>query len=159
METINRFGWNYVCVTGGEPLLQPSVIPLLEALITQKYVVSLETNGALSTADVPKAVHIILDVKCPQSNMSKKNDWSNLSRLRPHDEVKFVIADRTDYEWTKQVILKYSLFAMVEQILLSPVFGELLPSDLVTWMLEDNLPARLNLQIHKYIWEPAKRGV
>jgi 7-carboxy-7-deazaguanine synthase len=156
---IEHYGWRYVCITGGEPLLQPAVIPLLEALVLKKYVVSLETNGALSTARVPNAVRVILDVKCPQSGMSEKNDWSNLSRLRPYDEVKFVIADRLDYEWAKQVIAQHALFAKVEQVLLSPVFGELFPEDLVTWMAEDNLPARLNLQIHKYIWEPTKRGV
>lgn len=159
MDTIERFGWKHVCVTGGEPLLQPSTILLLEALLSKTYIVSLETNGALSTKDVPPSVHVILDVKCPQSGMSNKNEWSNLSRLQIHDEVKFVIADRSDYEFAKKVISQYNLFDKTNTVLLSPVFGELSPQELIAWMTEDKLPARLNLQIHKYIWDPAKRGV
>ncbi len=159
IDTIKQFGWNYICITGGEPLIQPSVIPLLQALVDQKYIVSCETNGAVSTADVPHEVRVILDVKCPQSGMSDRNDWSNITRLRSHDEVKFVIADRSDYEWARQVAAQYCLFDKGLEVLFSPVFGELAPSDLVRWMTDDKLHARLNLQIHKYIWEPSKRGV
>ena len=159
MDTIEQFGWKYVCVTGGEPLLQPSTILLLKALVSKTYIISLETNGTLSTKDVPDSVHVILDVKCPQSGMSNKNEWSNLLRLHRHDEVKFVIADRSDYEFAKQVISQYNLFDRTNNVLLSPVFGELSPEELVAWMTKDKLPARLNLQIHKYIWEPSKRGV
>lgn len=159
MDAIKQFGWKHVCITGGEPLIQPSVIPLIKTLLAHHYLVSIETNGAVSTAFVPQEAKIVLDVKCPDSGMSERNDWSNLARLRPHDEVKFVIADRSDYEWSQQVIVQYDLFAKVEQVLLSPVFGELAPSELVAWMVKDKLPARLNLQIHKHIWEPSKRGV
>jgi 7-carboxy-7-deazaguanine synthase len=159
MGSIEHFGWQYVCITGGEPLLQPSVIPLMERLVSKKYVVSLETNGAFSTEKVPIEVKVILDVKCPQSGMSEKNEWSNLHRLHHHDEIKFVIADKNDYEWAKQVIKKYSLFDKAGEILFSPVFGELHPKDLVAWMAKDHLQARLNLQVHKFVWEPATRGV
>lgn len=159
IDTVDQFGWRYVCVTGGEPLAQPNVILLLDQLLSKNRVVSLETNGAFSTANVPPLVHIILDVKCPQSGMAEKNDWSNLSRVRRHDEVKFVLADRVDYEWAKEVISKYSLLTKAGNVLLSPVFGELPPKELVKWMVEDKLPARVNLQIHKYIWTPTQRGV
>lgn len=159
MDAVTRFGWKYVCVTGGEPLLQPAAISLLEALVRNHYSVSLETNGALSTADVPHDVRIILDVKCPQSGMHEHTDWSNLTRLRPDDEVKFVIADRSDFEWACSVIADHGLFDRGDRNLFSPVFGELDPKTLVEWMIKEKIPARLNLQIHKYIWDPSVRGV
>ena len=159
MNTIEQFGWRHVCVTGGEPLLQTSVIPLLHTLIEKNYVVSLETNGSLSTVDVPEGIHVILDIKCPNSGMSESNDWSNLSRLTSRDEVKFVITDRIDYDWAKETISKYSLFDKAGHVLLSPVADELDPKDLVDWMVRDKLPARLNIQLHKVVWEPLKRGV
>jgi 7-carboxy-7-deazaguanine synthase len=132
---------------------------LMQELVAQRYVVSLETSGALPTTDVPEQVHTILDVKCPGSGMNHTNAWSNLSRLRTHDEVKFVIADRQDYDYAKGVIAQHHLLDRTTNILLSPVYGELAPDRLVNWMIEDKLPCRLNMQVHKAVWEPSQRGV
>ena len=159
LDQIYRFGWRHVCVTGGEPLIQPSTIPFLDHLLADDHIVSLETNGAISTEHVPRGVRVILDVKCPKSGMSDRNDWSNLSRLTPLDEVKFVLADRDDYDWAKEVISSHDLFAKAGHVLLSPVYRELDPSNLVAWMIQDRLPARLNLQLHKVVWSPTTRGV
>ena len=159
LDQIYRFGWRHVCVTGGEPLIQPSTIPFLDRLLADDHIVSLETNGAISTEHVPRGVRVILDVKCPKSGMSDRNDWSNLSRITPLDEVKFVLADRDDYDWAKEVISSHDLFAKAGHVLLSPVYRELDPSNLVAWMIQDRLPARLNLQLHKVVWSPTTRGV
>ena len=158
-DQLRRFGWRHVCVTGGEPLLQPAVYPFLDRLLADDHIVSLETNGAVSTEQVPRGIRIILDIKCPGSGMSDHNDWTNLSRLTPLDEVKFVLADRNDYDWAKNIIASHDLFAKAGHILLSPVYRELNPSDLVAWMLQDRLSARLNLQLHKVVWGPTTRGV
>lgn len=159
LDQIHRFGWRHVCVTGGEPLIQPAIYPFLDHLLADDHIISLETNGAISTEQVPRGVRIILDIKCPQSGMSDRNDWSNLSRLTPLDEVKFVLANRTDYDWAKNVITSYNLFAKAGHVLLSPVYRELDPSNLVAWMIQDRLAARLNLQLHKVVWSPTARGV
>jgi 7-carboxy-7-deazaguanine synthase len=121
--------------------------------------VLLETGGHRSTARVPEPVVTILDVKCPASGESGKNDWSNLDRLRPHDEVKFVVADRQDYEYARDVIAHHDLAHRAAAIHLSPVHGTLNPRTLSEWVLADRVPARVQLQIHKYIWDPATRGV
>ena len=159
LDQVRRFGWRHVCVTGGEPLIQSATIPLLEHLLSEDHIVSLETSGAVSTEQTPRGVRIILDIKCPKSGMSDHVDWSNLSRLTPLDEVKFVLVDRSDYDWAKQVIASHSLFSKAGHILLSPVYQELDPSDLVAWMIQDRLPARLNLQLHKTVWNHSARGV
>lgn len=159
MSQVKSLGCRYVCVTGGEPLLQPNVLSLLEMLIEADYKVSLETSGSLSTEKVPAKISIILDIKCPGSQMSHKNLWSNLDILRSHDQVKFVIQNIEDYQYAKDVCKKYQLFDKVEEVLFSPVFGILNPQDLVEWMLNDCLPVRLNLQIHKFIWSPNQKGV
>lgn len=159
MEQVSSNGCSHVCVTGGEPLLQPNVFLLLDSLCKKNYIVSLETSGSLSTEAVPAEVHIILDVKCPGSKMEHKNLWSNLDRLRTHDQVKFVIQDQKDYEYSKNICEKYDLFQKVQEVLFSPVFGQLNPQELVQWILNDQLPVRLNLQIHKYIWSPNTKGV
>lgn len=149
----------YVCITGGEPLLQPPIHLLMQQLCDRNYILSLETGGSLSTEKVDPRVHVILDVKCPGSGMSEKNEWSNLHRLRKKDEVKFVIDGEEDYLYAKQICYTYSLFEKVDTILFSPVYGKLDPKDLINWVLSDRLPVRLNLQIHKYIWGPEKKGV
>lgn len=159
LSQVNSFGCQYVCVTGGEPLLQSNVLPLMAKLCHEGYTVSLETGGSLATELVDPQVHIILDIKCPGSQMDHKNRWSNLDHLRSHDQVKFVIQDLQDYEYAKDICKNYQLFNKVNEILFSPVFGILNPQELVQWILEDQLPVRLNLQMHKFIWSPDKKGV
>jgi 7-carboxy-7-deazaguanine synthase len=159
LAEVERIDCPLVEVTGGEPLLQKEVYPLMQALIDRGRTVLLETGGHRSTADVPEAVVTILDVKCPGSGESDHNDWSNLDRLRPHDEVKFVATDRTDYEYARDVITRYRLAERAAAIHLSPAHGTLSPRLLSEWVLADHLPARVQLQLHKYIWEPETRGV
>ncbi len=156
VATSLQFGLDTVEVTGGEPLAQPAAIPLLKALCDHFPRVLLETSGALSTAEVDPRVHIILDIKAPGSGESHRNDESNWRRLRSHDEVKFVLADRSDYEWARE-IFKAQAFAV--PVHFSPVHGKLDPQPLVDWIVEDRLTARLQLQQHKYIWDPTTKGV
>jgi 7-carboxy-7-deazaguanine synthase len=159
MEEVDRFECPLVEVTGGEPLLQEDVYPLLNALLDRGRTVLLETGGHRSTARVPDPVVTILDVKCPGSGEAHRNDWSNLDRLRPQDEVKFVVRDRADYEYARDVIGRYSLGGRAGAVHLSPVHGTLEARLLSEWVLADRLPARVQLQIHKFIWEPGTRGV
>lgn len=159
LETVERNGSPYVCVTGGEPLLQKGAFTLMKELCEKGYSVNLETGGGVSTAEVDPRVKIILDVKCPASGMTHKMVWDNLLRLRSHDEVKFVLENREDYIFAKEICEKYSLYGTVEEVLFSPVHGVLDPKDLTSWILEDRLPVRLNLQWHKYIWGASVRGV
>jgi 7-carboxy-7-deazaguanine synthase len=156
---VDGFACPLVEVTGGEPLLQEEVYPLMERLLERGRTVLLETGGHRSTARVPERVVTILDVKCPGSGESEKNDWSNLDRLRSHDEVKFVVQDRGDYDYARDVIRRYHLPGRVNAIHLSPVHGVMSPRTLSEWVLQDNLPVRVQLQLHKYIWDPATRGV
>ena len=153
------FGCDLVEVTGGEPLLQDDVYPLMEALLAQGRTVLLETGGHRTTERVPEAVVTILDVKCPASGESHRNLWENLGRLRPHDEVKFVVQDRADYEYARDVIAGYGLAGRAAAIHLSPVHGVLPPAELAAWVLADRIPARVQLQVHKLIWSPDTRGV
>jgi len=146
-------------ITGGEPLLQEDVYPLMDRLLAGGRTVMLETGGHRPIARVPRAVRKIVDVKCPGSGESAKNDWNNLALLAPHDEVKFVVADRVDYEFARDVIARYDLANRAGAVLMSPVHGVLDPKTLSEWMLADHLPARLQLQLHKYIWSPSTRGV
>jgi 7-carboxy-7-deazaguanine synthase len=146
-------------VTGGEPLLQEEVYPLMDALLADGRTVLLETGGHRSTARVPAPVVAIVDVKCPGSGEAHRNDWSNLDRLRAHDEVKFVIKDRVDYEYARDVVRQRDLAARAAAVLFSPVHGVLDPKDLSAWVLADRLPVRVQLQVHKYIWDPNTRGV
>lgn len=146
-------------VTGGEPLLQPDVYPLMQRLLDAGKTVLIETGGHRSIAQVPPGVIRIVDVKCPGSGESGKNDWSNLARLAPKDEVKFVIADRADYEFARDVLQREKLVDRVNAVLFSPVHGELDPKLLAEWVIADRLPVRVQLQIHKYIWSPDTRGV
>jgi 7-carboxy-7-deazaguanine synthase len=154
---------SYACplveVTGGEPLLQEDVYPLMQALIDRGRTVLLETGGHRTTVRVPEEVVTILDVKCPGSGEAHRNDWTNLDRVRPHDEVKFVIKDRSDYEFARDIVARYDLARRAAAIHFSPVHGVLDPKTLSEWVLADRLPVRLQLQLHKYIWEPRTRGV
>jgi 7-carboxy-7-deazaguanine synthase len=159
VDMVNNFGWKYVCVTGGEPLAQQYTPALIQELLNNDYIVSLETNGAMAIDEVPYKTYIILDVKCPGSGMSTKNIIENLTKLRQHDEVKFVLADDQDYLWAKDMIFQYNLFQKVQHVLLSCVWGKLSPQDLVSWIQKDKLPVRVNVQLHKYLWDPKTRGV
>jgi 7-carboxy-7-deazaguanine synthase len=152
-------GCDLVEITGGEPLLQKGVHALIAALLESGRTVMIETSGASDVSALDPRVIKIMDLKCPGSGESARNLWSNLDRLGGSDEIKFVIADRTDYEWARGVIGAHRLAARVNAVLLSPVLGELEPATLAAWMLEDRLPARLQLQIHKHIWPPDRRGV
>jgi 7-carboxy-7-deazaguanine synthase len=152
-------GCPLVEITGGEPLLQDDVYPLMERLLADGYTVMLETGGHRPIDRVPAAVVKIVDVKCPASGESAKNEWRNLDRLAPHDEVKFVVQDRPDYEYAKDVIARHDLPARAAAVLMSPVHGVLDPRTLSEWMLADRLPARLQMQLHKLVWSPTTRGV
>jgi 7-carboxy-7-deazaguanine synthase len=158
--------------TGGEPMLQErELLPLMDRLLEKGYTLMIETSGERPLAKVPKAVHKIMDVKCPASGESGRFHLENLEALTTRDEVKFVISDRADYEFARELIHQHNLAARCGQILLSPAFSKtptpqrtadncvLDPRLLVEWMLSDHVPARLSLQIHKFIWEPLKKGV
>jgi 7-carboxy-7-deazaguanine synthase len=159
VAAVEAFGSPLVEITGGEPLLQEDVYPLMDRLLAAGRTVMLETGGHRPTMRVPAAVLKIVDVKCPASGESDRNDWSNLDRLEPHDEVKFVVQDRADYDFAREVIARYDLPSRVAAVLMSPVHGVLEPKTLSEWMLADRLAARLQLQLHKYIWSPMTRGV
>ena len=146
-------------VTGGEPLLQPDVYPLMRRLLDAGKTVLIETGGHRSIADVPPGVIRIIDVKCPGSGESGKNDWSNFAHLTKTDEVKFVIADRGDYEFAKAIVVREHLPGRVNAVLFSPVHGELAPKQLSEWVIADRLDVRVQLQVHKFIWSPETRGV
>jgi 7-carboxy-7-deazaguanine synthase len=146
-------------LTGGEPLLQPEVFPLMTELADAGKTVLLETSGAHDIRPVERRVHIILDLKCPDSGEMHRNLWSNLEVLKPNDQIKFVIASRCDWDWTAMVIRERKLDERF-QCLVSAVFGAVEPIDLAQWLLASGLnQIRLQLQLHKYIWEPNKRGV
>jgi 7-carboxy-7-deazaguanine synthase len=160
LDDARRYGCPLVEITGGEPLLQEDVYELMTRLLSAGHTVVLETGGHRSIARVPEAVVKIVDIKCPGSGEAQKNDWSNLDRLARHDEVKFVVKDRTDYEFARDVIRRHDLESRVAAVLISPVHELLAPGILAAWMLEDRLPAaRLHLQIHKYIWPGVIRGI
>jgi 7-carboxy-7-deazaguanine synthase len=159
LREVESFDCTLVEVTGGEPLLQEDVYPLMSGLLDRGKTVLLETGGHRSTARVPERVVTIIDVKCPGSGEAHRMDWTNLDRLRPHDEVKFVISDRRDYEYARDVIARYDLPRRASALHLSPVHGVLDPKTLSEWVLADHLPVRVQLQLHKYIWSPTTRGV
>jgi 7-carboxy-7-deazaguanine synthase len=159
VAVVDRHGCSLIEITGGEPLLQEDVYPLMERLLSDGRTVMLETGGHRPIDRVPAAVLKIVDVKCPGSGEADKNDWSNLSRLAAHDEVKFVIKDRADYDFARDVIARHKLGGRAGAVLLSPVHGVLDAKTLSEWMLADHVPARLQLQLHKFIWSPSTRGV
>jgi 7-carboxy-7-deazaguanine synthase len=159
VSDVASFECPVVEITGGEPLLQPDVYPLMRQLLDRGHTVLLETGGHRSIAKVPSGVVRIVDVKCPGSGESEKNDWSNLDHLTRSDEVKFVIKDRADYEFAKDVMGRHSLDDKCGTVLMSPVHGVLAARELAEWILADRLPVRLQLQAHKYIWSADARGV
>jgi 7-carboxy-7-deazaguanine synthase len=145
-------------ITGGEPLIQPETLPLIARLADAGLKVLLETSGAHDIGDVDKRVHIIMDLKCPDSGEEAHNRWANLDFLKPSDEIKFVIASRADFNWAESVIRQHRLDKRFA-VLLSGVFGAATPLELATWLLDSGLQVRLQLQLHKLIWEPTARGV
>jgi 7-carboxy-7-deazaguanine synthase len=146
-------------ITGGEPLLQEGVYELMDRLLAVGHTVMLETGGHRPIDRVPAQVVKIVDVKCPGSGEAAKNEWGNLDRLAPHDEVKFVVVDRADYEFARDVVVRLQLASRAAAILFSPVHGTLDPKTLSEWVIADRLPVRVQLQLHKYIWSPTTRGV
>jgi len=158
IKEIGKYDCQLVEVTGGEPLVQEECKDLMNRLCNEGYVVMLETGGSLPVKDVDQRVMIIMDFKCPSSGMMKKNLYENINYIKPTDEIKFVVGNREDYEWSKEIIEKYNLTSKCN-ILFSVVFGELEPVTLVGWILEDKLNVRFQLQMHKFIWAPDTKGV
>jgi 7-carboxy-7-deazaguanine synthase len=158
LDTLSAYPCRRVEVTGGEPLAQDNCLPFLTRLCDEGWTVLLETSGSLDIARVDPRVHRIVDFKCPGSGMSARNRFKNVEHLRPTDEVKFVILDRLDYEWAKDMLRRHDLPARCP-VLFSPVFGRLDNLTLVTWILDDGLDVRFQVQLHKYVWEPDRRGV
>ncbi len=158
MNEVSIVGVNLISITGGEPLLQEGVFHLVEKFLNEGHKVLIETNGSLSIKDVDPRAVIIMDVKTPASNMSEDLDMSNLDFLKPSDEVKFVIVDRKDYEWARDFVREYRL-REGSKVLFSPAFGLMEPSELANWMIQDRLDTIFNLQTHKYIFGPDKKGV
>jgi 7-carboxy-7-deazaguanine synthase len=158
IEKVMQAGVRLVEITGGEPLLQGEVYGLTKRLLDAGFKVLVETNGSVGIADIDTRATVILDVKTPGSGMTDKMDLGNLKRIKISDEVKFVITGRHDYDWSKKIIEKYNLENKCH-ILLSPAYGILRPDILAVWMIEDKLKVRFNLQLHKYIFGPERRGV
>ena len=159
LQEVDKYQSPLVEVTGGEPLLQPDVYPLMEQLVERGRTVLLETGGQVDVSRVPGAVVKVMDVKCPGSGESDKNEWRNIDRLGSRDQVKFVIKDRADYEFSRDVVTRHALERRCAAVLFSPVHGVMNPKELSEWILEDRLPVRLQLQIHKHIWGADVRGV
>lgn len=158
LREVKSFDCSLVELTGGEPLLQEDVFPLMDELVGGGYTVLLETGGSLDVGRVNPGVIKILDLKCPGSGESQRNLYGNLAKLQSRDEVKFVIGDRTDYLWARKALQEHRLTDRCS-VLFSTVFGKLSPRQLAEWLLEDNLKVRLQLQMHKYIWGPEVTGV
>ncbi|MFC2131912.1 7-carboxy-7-deazaguanine synthase QueE [Bacteroidota bacterium] len=159
LQEVKKYECNYICFTGGEPLMQDGTVKLLTHFCNEGYTVSLETNGHYSIKEIDARVIKIVDFKCPSSKMDNTNNFENIKYLNKNDEVKFLIADRNDFDWAKEVLNKYQIAGKVNAVLFSAVFKDLNPEKLTEWILLDNLPARLQLQLHKYIWDPNKKGV
>ncbi len=158
LAEVERHDCDIVELTGGEPLLQKEVYPLMQHLLDRGQTVLIETGGHVSLEQVPPAVHTIMDVKCPGSGEAHTTDWENLDRLDANDEVKFVIKDRADYDYACDVLRRHALHDKVAAVLFSPVHGVLDPKTLSEWVLADRLPVRVQLQVHKYIWSPETQG-
>lgn len=158
LSEIRKYNCNLVEITGGEPLVQKEVFALTTTLCDLGYQVMIETGGSLSIKKIDQRVKVIMDLKCPSSKMADKNLYENINHLKQNDEVKFVIGNREDYDWSKNIINQYRLTEKCS-VLFSNVFSELEPIRLAEWILKDNLKVRFQLQMHKYIWSPTKRGV
>jgi len=151
VDEVRQYNPRYITVTGGEPLAQPTCHELLSSLCDLDAEVSLETSGAMDIAAVDPRVVTVMDLKTPASGEESKNKYENIDQLKVHDQVKFVICDRNDYEWSRQKLSEYNLANRCE-VLFSPIHGELKPSELADWIVEDNLAVRMQIQIHKYLW-------
>lgn len=156
---VRAYGCDVVEITGGEPLLQKEVYPLMHRLLGEGHTVMLETGGHLSAEAVPAGVIRVIDVKCPGSGESARNHWANLDSLRATDEIKFVVKDRADYEYARKVVAQHGLSGRCAAVHFSPVHGVLDPQQLAGWVLEDRLNVRVQLQLHKFIWSAETRGV
>ncbi|MFZ2315578.1 MAG: 7-carboxy-7-deazaguanine synthase QueE [Gammaproteobacteria bacterium] len=152
---VKKYKAHYVTVTGGEPLAQKACIPLLKRLCDEGYEVSLETSGAINVSEVDPRVVKVVDIKTPGSAEVEKNEWANIQHLLPHDQVKFVICDKADYEWAKEIIEQHQLTEKC-QILMSPSHTQVKPGDLADWIIQDQLSVRLQIQLHKYLWGDVK---
>ena len=149
----------FVEFTGGEPLEQEACFPLMTQFCDLGYIVAVETGGHVDIGTVDPRVSVIMDLKCPTSGMQKKNRLSNIGFLKPGDELKFVLQNRADYDWAKDFIAEHSNELSEQLLLFSPVYGALDNKQLAEWILQDRLPVRMQLQLHKYIWHPEARGV
>ncbi len=155
IEEVKKYQTYYITVTGGEPLAQPACLALMTALVDDGYKVSLETSGALDVAGVDSRVVKVMDLKTPSSDEMDKNRYENIQYLTPQDQVKFVIANNEDYEWSKSIVSQYQLASRC-QLLFSPVMGEQSPTELADKILRDQLPVRFQIQLHKYLWQDAQ---
>ncbi len=158
-ETVAAFHCPLVEITGGEPLLQKNVLPLMRDLADAGYTVLLETSGAHDISKVDERVHRIMDLKTPGSGEVERNLWSNIEHLTQRDEVKCVIGSREDYEWSREKVERFDLAKRCHAVLFSPIFGRIEPREIVEWILADRLDVRFQLQMHKFIWTPTLRGV
>jgi 7-carboxy-7-deazaguanine synthase len=158
LAKVHTYGCRLVEVTGGEPLAQPESLLFMTRLCDAGYTVLLETSGAVDIAPVDPRVHVILDVKCPGSGMTDRMHWPNLYQLAAKDEAKFVLTDRADYDWAREILAQHNVADRCS-VLFSPVFGSLDGRHLAEWILADRLPVRFQMQLHKYIWAPDMRGV
>ena len=159
LSKIEEFDCNFIEFTGGEPLEQANIYPLMTFLCDKGYTVAIETGGHINTQFVDTRVIKIIDMKCPDSKMSSLNNYDNLLLINAQDEVKFVLASRTDYLWAKQIVEQYQLINSCKAVLFSCVFNQLAFADLAEWILEDRLDVKMQLQMHKFIWDPMARGV
>jgi len=160
ISKIEEYGVKCVEFTGGEPLLQEETPPLIKTLLDKDYTVLIETNGSICIGCLDKRLTIIMDMKTPKSGMSERMNFKNVEFLKSNDEIKFVLMDESDYIWAKDIIKKYDILSRVKNVLMSPAYGILSPKMLASWILRDNLPVRLQLQVQKYIWGPdEKEGI
>jgi len=155
VQQVAAYGAHYVTVTGGEPLAQKACLALLQSLCDEGYEVSLETSGALDISSVDPRVVKVMDIKTPGSGEVEKNLWSNVAYLLPHDQVKFVICNEADYEWSKAIMQEYALASQCE-VLFSPSYNDQNPGKLADWIIRDRLSVRLQIQLHKYLWGDAR---
>lgn len=158
LQTIEGLGCRHVEITGGEPLLQEAIYPLIQSILDRDHTVLVETSGSLPIDRLDPRAVVILDIKCPGSGMTHAMHWQNLSMLKNNDEIKFVIANREDYQWAAEIMIRYPKLRS-HTILFSPVFDQMRAQTLAEWILKDRLPVRLQLQLHKYIWHPTMKGV
>jgi 7-carboxy-7-deazaguanine synthase len=157
LSKIKEYGVKLIEFTGGEPLLQEETPKLLKTLLDNDYRVLIETNGSICIGCLDKRLNVIMDFKTPKSGMSERMRVENFKFLKKTDQIKFVLMDKSDYTWAKDIIVKHNLLDRFDNILMSPAYGDLSPKPLVSWILRDNLPVRVQLQIHKYIWAPDER--